>query len=175
MQWTNYRILRTVATRNSEFCYSIVLNRECFAGIPAFPMSAIVQALSNQKFRELEEEFKDVGLMTGDVAINQNAPILVMTTEILRSMLYRWGWPKALPFSMTCSHNKVCNFLLRNHNCCRCKMSITITYPPQNFLAGLWQQVVTLRLWDVRLLSCFRGKAWIGKWRTLQLVCFLSL
>ena len=34
-------------------------------------------------------EFKDVGLVTGDVSINQNAPCLVMTTEILRSMLYR--------------------------------------------------------------------------------------
>ena len=47
------------------------------------------QALSNQKFRELSEEFSDVGLMTGDVAINENAACIVMTTEILRSMLYR--------------------------------------------------------------------------------------
>ena len=48
-----------------------------------------MQALSNQKFRELEEEFQDVGLMTGDVSVNPNAQIMVMTTEILRSMLYR--------------------------------------------------------------------------------------
>lgn len=48
------------------------------------------QALSNQKFRELSEEFEDVGLMTGDVSINPNARCIVMTTEILRSMLYRW-------------------------------------------------------------------------------------
>eukprot|EP00171_Calliarthron_tuberculosum_P009007 IDg9007t1 len=48
-----------------------------------------IKALSNQKFRELEAEFKDVGLMTGDVTINKNASCLVMTTEILRSMLYR--------------------------------------------------------------------------------------
>ena len=48
-----------------------------------------VQALSNQKFRELSEEFEDVGLMTGDVSINPNARCIVMTTEILRSMLYR--------------------------------------------------------------------------------------
>lgn len=48
-----------------------------------------VQALSNQKFRELSEEFQDVGLMTGDVSINPNAACVVMTTEILRSMLYR--------------------------------------------------------------------------------------
>ncbi|OUM65386.1 hypothetical protein PIROE2DRAFT_60042 [Piromyces sp. E2] len=48
-----------------------------------------IKALSNQKFRELSQEFGDVGLMTGDVTINPNASCLVMTTEILRSMLYR--------------------------------------------------------------------------------------
>ena len=48
-----------------------------------------IKALSNQKFREFTEEFGDVGLMTGDVTINPTATCLVMTTEILRSMLYR--------------------------------------------------------------------------------------
>ncbi|ESO92619.1 hypothetical protein LOTGIDRAFT_162536 [Lottia gigantea] len=48
-----------------------------------------IKALSNQKYRELYEEFQDVGLMTGDVTINPTASVLVMTTEILRSMLYR--------------------------------------------------------------------------------------
>lgn len=42
-----------------------------------------------QKYRQLYEEFQDVGLMTGDVTINPNASCLVMTTEILRSMLYK--------------------------------------------------------------------------------------
>jgi ATP-dependent RNA helicase DOB1 len=48
-----------------------------------------IKALSNQKYREFFEEFKDVGLMTGDVTINPSASLLIMTTEILRSMLYR--------------------------------------------------------------------------------------
>jgi len=48
-----------------------------------------IKALSNQKYRDLQEEFKDVGLMTGDMTINPNATCLIMTTEILRSMLYR--------------------------------------------------------------------------------------
>ncbi|KAI8082220.1 rRNA-processing arch domain-containing protein [Thamnidium elegans] len=48
-----------------------------------------IKALSNQKYREFTEEFGDVGLMTGDVTINPQASCLVMTTEILRSMLYR--------------------------------------------------------------------------------------
>ena len=47
-----------------------------------------LKALSNQKYRELQEEFGDVGLMTGDVTINPDAHCLVMTTEILRSMMY---------------------------------------------------------------------------------------
>ncbi|EIW68625.1 hypothetical protein TREMEDRAFT_63092 [Tremella mesenterica DSM 1558] len=48
-----------------------------------------IKALSNQKYREFLEIFTDVGLMTGDVTINPTASCLVMTTEILRSMLYR--------------------------------------------------------------------------------------
>ncbi|KAK2724137.1 exosome RNA helicase MTR4-like [Artemia franciscana] len=48
-----------------------------------------IKALSNQKYREFSEEFKDVGIMTGDVTINPSASCLIMTTEILRSMLYR--------------------------------------------------------------------------------------
>lgn len=48
-----------------------------------------IKALSNQKYREFMADFGDVGLMTGDVTINPTATCLVMTTEILRSMLYR--------------------------------------------------------------------------------------
>jgi ATP-dependent RNA helicase DOB1 len=48
-----------------------------------------LKALSNQKYRELHQEFQDVGLMTGDVTLSPNASCLVMTTEILRGMLYR--------------------------------------------------------------------------------------
>ncbi|KAE8353908.1 rRNA-processing arch domain-containing protein [Aspergillus coremiiformis] len=48
-----------------------------------------IKALSNQKYREFAADFGDVGLMTGDVTINPTATCLVMTTEILRSMLYR--------------------------------------------------------------------------------------
>ncbi len=43
-----------------------------------------IKALSNQKYRELYEEFHDVGLMTGDVTINPSATVLVMTTEVPR-------------------------------------------------------------------------------------------
>jgi ATP-dependent RNA helicase DOB1 len=48
-----------------------------------------IKALSNQKFREFSEKFDSVGLMTGDTTIKSDSDCLVMTTEILRSMLYR--------------------------------------------------------------------------------------
>ena len=48
-----------------------------------------IKALSNQKFRDFKNRFGDVGLMTGDVSINPEASCLILTTEILRSMLYR--------------------------------------------------------------------------------------
>ncbi len=48
-----------------------------------------IKALSNQKYRDMADTFSDVGLMTGDVTINPNASCMIMTTEILRSMLYR--------------------------------------------------------------------------------------
>jgi antiviral helicase SKI2 len=48
-----------------------------------------IKALSNQKFRDFREIFDEVGILTGDVQINPEASCLIMTTEILRSMLYR--------------------------------------------------------------------------------------
>jgi len=48
-----------------------------------------IKALSNQKFRNFNEVYGDkVGIQTGDVTINADAPILIMTTEIFRNMIY---------------------------------------------------------------------------------------
>jgi ATP-dependent RNA helicase HelY len=49
-----------------------------------------IKALSNQKFHDLIAEFgaDRVGLLTGDNAIHAEAPVVVMTTEVLRNMLY---------------------------------------------------------------------------------------
>ncbi len=48
-----------------------------------------IKALSNQKFRDFRQVFDEVGILTGDVQIAPEASCLIMTTEILRSMLYR--------------------------------------------------------------------------------------
>lgn len=49
-----------------------------------------LKALSNQKLRDFRDRFgfDQVGLLTGDASVNRDAPIVVMTTEIFRNMLY---------------------------------------------------------------------------------------
>ena len=52
-----------------------------------------IKSLSNQKFGDLKRQFPDttVGIMTGDIKDKPDAQILVMTTEILRNLLYKTG------------------------------------------------------------------------------------
>ena len=68
-----------------EFAVDLALQRglKCFYTTP-------IKALSNQKFRDLAAKYGDanVGLLTGDNTINGEAPVVVMTTEVLRNMLY---------------------------------------------------------------------------------------
>ncbi|MGW5441245.1 DEAD/DEAH box helicase [Nocardia asteroides] len=49
-----------------------------------------IKALSNQKFADLTARYgrDSVGLLTGDQSVNPDAPVVVMTTEVLRNMLY---------------------------------------------------------------------------------------
>ncbi|MCH9815098.1 MAG: DEAD/DEAH box helicase [Actinomycetia bacterium] len=62
---------------------SLAAGKRCFYTTP-------IKALSNQKFTDLQQRYgaSSVGLLTGDNAINGDAPIVVMTTEVLRNMLY---------------------------------------------------------------------------------------
>ncbi|MGH3859720.1 DEAD/DEAH box helicase, partial [Actinokineospora sp.] len=68
-----------------EFAVHLALSegRKCFYTTP-------IKALSNQKFADLTTRYgpKSVGLLTGDTSVNGNAPVVVMTTEVLRNMLY---------------------------------------------------------------------------------------
>ncbi|MBB3051003.1 ATP-dependent RNA helicase HelY [Prauserella isguenensis] len=68
-----------------EFAVHLALSegRKCFYTTP-------IKALSNQKYADLVERHgaDAVGLLTGDTAINGNAQVVVMTTEVLRNMLY---------------------------------------------------------------------------------------
>jgi ATP-dependent RNA helicase HelY len=68
-----------------EFAVHLALQRgqKCFYTTP-------IKALSNQKYHDLVARHGGdvVGLLTGDTSINGDAPIVVMTTEVLRNMLY---------------------------------------------------------------------------------------
>ncbi len=70
-----------------EFAVHLALTgatpRKCFYTTP-------IKALSNQKYHDLVDRYgaDRVGLLTGDNAINGDAPVVVMTTEVLRNMLY---------------------------------------------------------------------------------------
>lgn len=52
--------------------------------------TAPIKALSNQKYRDFRHRFgpEKVGIQTGDVTINQEAPVLIMTTEIFRNLIF---------------------------------------------------------------------------------------
>jgi len=62
---------------------ALSLGQKCFYTTP-------IKALSNQKYNDLVAQYgaTSVGLLTGDNAVNPHAPIVVMTTEVLRNMLY---------------------------------------------------------------------------------------
>ncbi len=54
--------------------------------------TAPIKALSNQKFREFHARYGDrVGILTGDLTLNPQAPLLIMTTEIYRNTLFEGG------------------------------------------------------------------------------------
>ncbi|MFT4217340.1 MAG: DEAD/DEAH box helicase [Micropruina sp.] len=68
-----------------EFAVFLALQcgTKCFYTTP-------IKALSNQKYHDLVERHgaDNVGLLTGDVTVNGEAPVVVMTTEVLRNMIY---------------------------------------------------------------------------------------
>ena len=73
---------KTILGEFAVFC-ALRQGRKAFYTTP-------IKALSNQKFSELAEKYgaDQVGLLTGDTSINPQAPVVVMTTEVLRNMLY---------------------------------------------------------------------------------------
>src|SRR6266702_550293 len=75
----------SVKTVIGEYAVHLALaqGRKCFYTTP-------IKALSNQKYADLVRRYdsRTVGLLTGDNSINGDAPVVVMTTEVLRNMLY---------------------------------------------------------------------------------------
>ncbi|MFD5214805.1 DEAD/DEAH box helicase [Microbacterium sp. NPDC058345] len=93
-----------------------------------------MKALSNQKFRELVDVYGpgQVGLLTGDTNINGNARIVVMTTEVLRNMLYAGS------------------DALRG---LRYVVMDEVHYLADRFRGPVWEEVILHLAHDVRLIS----------------------
>lgn len=73
---------KTVIAEYAAEC-ALRSNKRCYYTTP-------LKALSNQKFYDLKVRYGEekVGLLTGDISINRDASIVVMTTEVFRNMLY---------------------------------------------------------------------------------------
>ncbi len=112
-----------------EFAVYLALaaGRKCFYTTP-------IKALSNQKFAELTARYgrDKVGLLTGDSSINPDAPIVIMTTEVLRNMLYASS--DAL------------------HGLSHVVMD-EVHYLADRFRGAVWEEVILHLSQDVRLVS----------------------
>jgi len=73
-------------TAVAEFAIFLALQQPLVKVFYTTPM----KALSNQKYTELVERYgpEEIGLLTGDTSVNPHARIVIMTTEVLRNMLY---------------------------------------------------------------------------------------
>ncbi|NKS53292.1 DEAD/DEAH box helicase [Rhodococcus hoagii] len=112
-----------------EFAVHLALEsgRKCFYTTP-------IKALSNQKFNELSARYGSdaVGLLTGDTSINPDAPVVVMTTEVLRNMLYADS-----PTLRGLSH----------------VVMDEVHYLADRFRGAVWEEVILHLPEDVRLVS----------------------
>ena len=96
--------------------------------------TAPMKALSNQKFQELVTEYgpEQVGLLTGDTNINSHARIVVMTTEVLRNMLY------------------ANSDLLRDLSCV---VMDEVHFLADRFRGAVWEEVIIHLPQEVRMVS----------------------
>ena len=60
-----------------------------------------IKSLSNQKFHDLKKIHTSVGIMTGDIKFCPQADIVIMTTEILRNLLFRKGKDVGIPLELS--------------------------------------------------------------------------
>lgn len=87
---THHGVLVSAPTSSGKTVVADYAIFECLErGLKAIYTTPL-KALSNQKFRDLKQKYGEgyVGLVTGEHTINDQAPVLVMTTEILRNLIY---------------------------------------------------------------------------------------
>ena len=112
-----------------EFAVHLALDAggKCFYTTP-------IKALSNQKYADLVDRYgaDRVGLLTGDTSVNADAPVVVMTTEVLRNMLYA-GSPAL----------RGLGYVVMDE----------VHYLADRFRGAVWEEVILHLRPDVRLVS----------------------
>ena len=81
-----YSVIVSAPTGAGKTAIAEHIIEKCICERKGVIYTAPIKALSNQKFRDFQVQYKDsIGILTGDVSINQDAPVLIMTTEIFRN------------------------------------------------------------------------------------------
>ena len=117
---------KTVVGEFAAF-FALKAGKKCFYTTP-------IKALSNQKYSEFVAKFGEdrVGLLTGDTSINGEADILVMTTEVLRNMLYAGS-------------NTLTNL--------GCVVMDEVHYLADKFRGAVWEEVLIHLMESVQVIS----------------------
>ena len=117
---------KTVVGEFAAF-FALQAGKKCFYTTP-------IKALSNQKYSEFVAKFGEdrVGLLTGDTSINGEADILVMTTEVLRNMLYAGS-------------NTLINL--------GCVVMDEVHYLADKFRGAVWEEVLIHLMESVQVIS----------------------
>jgi superfamily II RNA helicase len=86
-----HNVLVTAKTGSGKTLVGEYLIHHCLKQGKRVFYTTPIKSLSNQKFHDLKQMFPSVGIMTGDIKYKPDAQILIMTTEILRNLLYKQG------------------------------------------------------------------------------------
>ena len=86
-----HNVLVTAKTGSGKTLVGEYLIHHCLKKGQRVFYTTPIKSLSNQKFHDLKQMFPSVGIMTGDIKYRPDAQVLIMTTEILRNLLYKDG------------------------------------------------------------------------------------
>lgn len=86
-----HNVLVTAKTGSGKTMVGEYLIHHCLKKGQRVFYTTPIKSLSNQKFHDLKQMFPSVGIMTGDIKYRPDADVLIMTTEILRNLLYKEG------------------------------------------------------------------------------------
>jgi antiviral helicase SKI2 len=82
-------VLVTAHTGSGKTVVADYAIAQCLSENKRVVYTSPIKTLSNQKYKEFSETYPSVGIMTGDIKLNIDAQCVIMTTEILRNLLYK--------------------------------------------------------------------------------------